>query len=254
MSELPFPKNPDYGTGATRRRVHLWVEPGRVRGLLSDIFHEMECKIEHDGHKVTSITGKMIRIPNTMCPSAPTVLPELLGMQVGVSAKTFYANGAIKRHCTHLFDLAFMVIAAVCNEEGEYIYEAIVPDSPDKRVPIDIVGLRDGVREVVWQIDSASESIMAPEEFAGKPVCKGFSGWAFDAFDDEQLMLPLLISRTCLLARGRAYIIDAYPGEPIAMISNIRGNCYAYSPERIDNARFVSGSVRDFTLGVKEGS
>ena len=254
MSQLPFPKNPEYGHGATRRRVHLWVEPGRVRGVLSDIFHEMECSIEHDGKEVTYINGAMIRIPNTVCPSAPSMLPELLGIDVGVSAEDFYANGAIKRHCTHLFDLAFMVIAGATYKHAEYVYEAVVPDSVDQHSPIEVTGLRDGTAEITWRVDRSEDLILAPSELSGKPVCKGFSAWAFDRFLGERLMLPLLISRTCLLARGRAYIIDAYPGEPITLISNIRGNCYAYAPERVDSARFVSGSVRDFTHGVEEGS
>ena len=52
---LPFPRNPDYGRGATRRRVRLVNAAGVTTGHLVDIFHAMDCRIEHDGANMFAI-------------------------------------------------------------------------------------------------------------------------------------------------------------------------------------------------------
>lgn len=250
MRDLPFPRNPLYGNGATRRRIHLWISPGKVRGLLTDIFHQMECAIHHDGEVVTDISGRMLRIPNTSCPSAPSVLPGLKGTSIGIGAREFYDGGTIRRHCTHLFDLAFYVISHASLDSGEIVYEAVMPDLATPDSAVDVSGWRDGKRELVWRV--AREKIVAPASLQDRPVCGGFSGWAHGEFDGARLYLPLLMSRTCLLARGRAYQTDAWPGEPIARLGGIEGACYAYASERIHDTVFLGGNVRDFTQAVKE--
>lgn len=253
MSELPFPKNPHYGHGATRRRIHLWLADGEVRGLLSDIFHEMECTITHDGRVVTGISGKMRRIPNTLCPGAPSMLPELIGTPLGISARDYYSDDRIRHHCTHLFDLAFYVISCALSDRPEVCFEALVPDLPGKDAAVTVSAWKDQNVLVEWTIQR--EKIVAPASLAGKPVCGGFSHWSYDTFSGDELAAALLLSRTCLLARGRAYQIDAWPGEPINRLDGIEGACYAYASQRIKDGHFARVSnVRDFTDGVKEGS
>lgn len=245
---LPFPRNTDYGRGATRRRVRLVNGEGVTTGHLVDIFHAMDCRIEHDGEHVTAAHGEMRRIPNTACPGAPAMLRELVGMPIATPVFSFYAGGRARRNCTHLLDLAVLTISHATRAERERVYEAIVPDELDEPVTIEV--LMNGQRVHAWQ--SLESTVRGPGEFVGRPLCKGFVTWAGQRFAGDELEAAMVLAHTYLISRGREYETEAFTGQPITRNPLLNDVCFAYAAERRDQALFLPGNTRDFSTGIPD--
>jgi len=246
---LPFPPNPDYGHGATRRRVRLWNENGGVCAVLSDIFHEMRCHLAHDGTRVTALESSMQRVPTSSCAGASAQLRELIGTPLQTPPRDIYRGGRILEHCTHLFDLAVLAIGhARRGERGERRYEALVPDTTDALVEAQIS--LDGALVHRWTLEQ--QVIQTPAPLRGKSLLKGFSTWSNDVFENSDWEAAMILARTCMIAGGRAYRTDAWKGDPIARNDTIIGACYSYAPRRVDEGVFLGDNVRDFSAQVVE--
>ncbi len=245
---LPFPRNLDYGRGATRRRIRLVNAERVASGHLVDIFHAMDVRIEHDGERVTAAHGDMRRVPNTACAGAPAMLQELVGMPIAAPVYGFYAGGRARRNCTHLLDLAVLTIAHASRDERERVYEAVVPDELDE--PVLIEALMNGRRVHAWK--ALESTIREPAEFAGRPLCNGFAAWASRRFAGDELEAAMVLAHTYLISRGREYETEAFTGLPISRNLLLNGVCYAYAAERRETALFISGNTRDFSSGIPD--
>lgn len=245
---LPFPRNPDYGNGATRRRVRLVNGAGVTTGHLVDIFHAMDCRIEHDGERVNAAYGDMRRIPNTACGGAPAMLAELVGMPIASPVFGFYAGGRARRNCTHLLDLAVLTISHAARGGGERVYEAVVPDELDE--PVTLEARMDGRVVHAWK--ALEGTIRGPAEFADRPLCNGFVAWAGRRFAGDELEAAMVLAHTYLISRGREYDTEAFTGQPITRNPLLNGVCYAYAAERRETALFISGNTRDFSTGIPD--
>lgn len=235
-----FP-SPNYGTGVARRHVQLTSQPGCVEGYLVDIFHELRCRVEHDGRIITRVTGEAIRVPTTACPSAAAALEELVGMEIGTGISGFYADGRARRNCTHLFHLAVLCAAQAGRAEPYRTYEAIIPDETDS--PVQISVLCDGAEVHSWTIRSAR--ITHPQSLAGQPLLAGFSSWASKAFSGSALEAANVLTQTYFIAQARRYDTDAVAGEVLGANSPMLGVCFAYSLPQVETARYIGGNYRD---------
>jgi hypothetical protein len=238
---LCFPPDPAYGDGRCRRIIRLGAEDGLVSAHLTDNFHELRCRVRHDGKSVLAIEGTPIRLPTTACPGAIAVLQELVGTALTASGKEFYGDGRARHHCTHLYDLAVLAIRHAGRAPGTTSYDAVVPDETNAPVVLSITRNGDSVHR--WTVRDGV--ILDPPHLAGRTLEKGFAGWAVQAFTDDELEAATILARTWLIAIGRRFLIDAAAGLPITQNGEMRGRCYAYAPERADQARFVPGQLRD---------
>jgi hypothetical protein len=245
---LPFPPNPSYGAGACRRRIVLRQEGRQVHAMLDDVFHEMNCRVSHDGRVVTDISAETLRIPTSACPGAAAVLRELIGTPLDIAMSDLYGAGRPRRHCTHLFDLAALAIAHARRPEAVRRYDAIVPDSGDAPVTVEV--WRDGKPVHVWQVKD--EQIVAPGELAGRPLLFGFMAWAARRFHGDELEAASVLSKTWLISVGRRYQTGASAGMPVRMQTELLGLCHSYSPPQLDTAIFLAGNERDYSLGIPE--
>lgn len=241
LLQMPFPPNPDFGRGATRRQILLVNAPGRVDAALADPFHEMRCELEHDGTRVTDIRGETIRIPNSSCPGAVRVLRELIGLPLHSDGEAFFGDGRAKRHCTHLLDLAVLAIAQAARPERERRYEAVAPDELDAPVTIEV--RRNGAPVHTWE--ARDGCITAPAALAGRPLRAGFAAWAPQHFGADDLEAATVLARTYMIAIGRRYLTDALEGRPISLNRVLAGACYSYAPERIAEGVYRSDNVRE---------
>lgn len=235
-----FP-NPNYGNGVARRHIRLTSQPGYVESHLVDIFHELRCRVEHDGRIVTRVTGEAIRVPTTACPSAVAALEELVGMEIGTGISGFYADGRARRNCTHLFHLAVLCAAQAGRAEPNRTYEAIIPDETDSPVQISVVC--DGSEVHRWTIRSGR--ITHPQSLAGQPLLAGFSSWAAKAFSGSDLEAANVLTQTYFIAQARRYDTDAVAGEVLGANSPMLGVCFAYSQSQVETARYLGGNYRD---------
>lgn len=238
--------NPDYGRGATRRRIRLAAEPGVAQGRLIDTFHEMTVRLEHDAGRVTAIEGASLRIPQTNCPGAVAVLQELVGLPLATPAAEIYAGGRARRHCTHLLDLAVLVLAQAARGEAHRVYDAVVPDETD--APIDIEVCRDDEPVHRWRVRGGA--ILAPVELAGRAMGRGFAAWSSAQFSGDALEAAGVLSRTWFIARGRTLDIGRWVGQPTAINRAQRDSCYGYASVRADDGRFLGDTLRDFSAGI----
>ena len=238
---LIFPTNPAYGHGLCRRLVRIDVADGVTCAHLSDTFHEMRCRIRHDGQSVLAVEGTSIRVPTTACSGAVTVLQELVGTPLTASGQHFYGGGRARHHCTHLYDLAVLAIRHAIGPAGTTRYDAQVPDEMDAPVMISIT--RDGVAVHRWTVRQGV--ILDPPALAGRTLEKGFAAWAVDAFVDDDLDSATMLARTWLIAIGRRFLIDGAAGERIDTNTEMIGRCFAYQPERAATAHFVPGQLGD---------
>ena len=65
-----------------------------VTAQFADIYHEMACILHHDGEKITSLKGEIIRFPTNLCPGAEKFIQELEGTSINTEFKDLYAKVA----------------------------------------------------------------------------------------------------------------------------------------------------------------
>jgi hypothetical protein len=233
--------NPDFGQGATVRRIWLTREPGRVRGELQDTFHEMSCVIEHDAVAVTAVSGAMTRYPATSCPGAPAVLQELVGLPLQMPIAEIYGGGRGRRHCTHLLDLAVLAIVHATREEAVRHYEVAVPDEMDS--PVDATVALNGSLVHKWR--AFDGVIAAPEALRGLPLLSGFAAWASRRFAGDELEAATALARTYFISRGRRYDLNSWTGHSVNGIYARSDVCFTYSqPQRL-HGRFLGTNGRN---------
>lgn len=230
---MPFPPNPDYGTGAARRLIRLAKRgPHIVEAHLADNYHEMLCTLVHDGTAVVGIDGEMVRFPTTACPGAPEAVKELVGLPLAMPLAALYEPPRLRRNCTHLFDIVALAMSHALREAEHRTYEAIVPDQAEDPIWIDV--LCDGRAVHRWLVDG--DIIVAPAELAGRPMLRGFGRWSTESFAGDALEAATILGKTCFIATVRPYAPEGSAGRPIRENRMLAGACYAYAPERIDGA------------------
>jgi hypothetical protein len=241
---LPFPPNPNYGQGVTRRRIDLINEDCRTVARLTDPFHEMECELVCEGTRLATINGVMRRYPTTLCPGANASLQAFVGLDLLDAAKQMYAPASHRGNCTHLLDLAWLATQHAVRSEVARTYEACVPDEQGGASVVAELR-RNG--EVVhrWNIDHGL--VTAPANVQGLPLLKGFWANASARFDRDDLEAAMVLARAYLIAIGRAYDTQAWAGRSVKDNTPLRDRCYAYSSDRLDAGYFLAGHVRDFS-------
>lgn len=240
-SKLCYPRNPEFGSGVCRRLIRVVAEPGQVHAELSDNFHEMRCRILHDGQVVSGIRGETVRVPTSGCSAAVAILQDLVVTSLDEPKSKFYEGGKALHHCTHLFDLCVISIRHARLAPHVVNYEAVVPDEADGPVWIQVK--RDGNLVHRWQVRNGI--VIMPRQLRGKALGKGFARWAAGMFDEDDLEAATILARTWLIAIGRQYLVEMAAGQSVIQNSEMLDRCFAYATERAQRNVFNSGHVRD---------
>ena len=178
-----------------RRRFRARADPHCSAAELEDDFHHMIARINHDGSKITAVSGHMARNPYDVCVGAIAILQSLVGLPIS-SREVLPPEFASKEHCTHLLDAAQLAIAQAARG-GERRYEFRVPDLIGFRTEPSV--LRDG--KEVLQFEIENDLILAPVLFAGQSF-RTILPWAQRNLDDDQLEAVRLLRRVLLVAQG----------------------------------------------------
>ncbi len=234
--------NPDYGSGVYRRGIRLTNVGGECRGELLDNMHAMRCSISHEDGIVTAISTEFVRVPVSTCFGAAEPAKELIGTRIDVPFRELFGSGRPLRHCSHMFDLFWLLIrqAGRRDREVERVYEVIIPDQVGSE-PQRFQLKRDGDLILDWQVENGA--IIAPEQFAGRQILKGFASWANENLSDDLLEGALIMQKGFFVSRSRRYRIDPLEGPIGAAEEVMRGSCWTYtSPrfemgQRLDSAR-----------------
>src|SRR5690606_19278352 len=94
------------------------------------------------------------------------------------------------------------------------------------------VARRDDGLELVWQTDGAT--VTGPPAYRGRPLGRGFRGWAGEALDPDRFELAVLLRRAIWMRRAADLDLDDF--DVLAQSGVAPASCYASQPGRIDLA------------------
>ena len=229
-----------------RRTITLQrIDAGEVAGSVEDDFHHFALRLRHAGGMVTGIEADAIRVPWTTCPGAAIPLRQLVGANLVERASDIGGMIDMRAQCTHMFDLAGLLLALAWRGDPGCRYDAYVriADTPCA-ARLD----RDGAAVLEWQI--------ADDCIAGAPpvpLGRGFRAWSetLTAMPAEH---AFVLRRAVFVAGGRRERLDDVVspddlGLPV-------GACYSFDREIRQSARRVIGTQIDFagmTGGAPDG-
>jgi hypothetical protein len=218
-----------------RRRFVVDPAPGCVRCDLEDDYHQMRVMLRHDGEVATAVEAEMIRVPWTTCGGAQAVLARTFGH---VRLDAFARHGEKVANCTHLFDIAVLA-AAHAHDTAPLVYDILVADPVEGVWRAEL--RRDGAAVLRWDVDRFM--LRQPAELAGMRLDK-LRPW-IDSLDPLSQEQARLLRWGTILAHGRGrQFADASERQRLPL-----GQCYTFQPENAPNAKYVEGSVRDFSGG-----
>jgi hypothetical protein len=221
-----------------RRRIRITPAPGNVVAAVEDDYHHMSIMLEHDGHVATGVRAEMVRVPWTTCPGAERVVERTF---TGTALDGFVARGAKTANCTHLHDLAVLA-AAHAGDECVTVYDILVSDPDDGRVLAEL--RRDGRVMLTWVLERGL--MTEPASIRGLGLTD-LGPWiaTLDRAGQEQARL---LRWGTILAHGRTKSME---GRSKATDLPI-GQCYTFQPDMAALARYVPGTVFDFSEGLRQ--
>lgn len=240
---MPYPANPNYGSGVFRRRISLIRQFNEVSVDLEDCNHAFRLWIKHDGSTVVEVKALALRFPISTCPGATQGLNRFSGAPMTAGQDVLREIGQPRKQCTHLYDMFCLGVAHAQRTATRRIYDVAIPDfSHDQTIASVFCDDRP-----VHQWCISKDRIIGPAPLTAKPLFHGFSTWAQQLFAGDSLEAASILRMGIFVARGRLYDIDAIAGTRIEPTRIPLGSCFSYQPERLVNATRMAGSTRDFT-------
>jgi len=235
--------NPDYGNGIFRRRIRLAGYEGRVCAELEDCNHGFRSTVHHDGDRVTEVEAEALRIPLTTCGGATGPIGNLVGTPVKSSVRAIASAVDPRANCTHLYDLTLMAIVHALRGACTWQYDMEVDDQVAGGASQSRV-FRNGELVMSWMVDQWQ---ITEGPFLGRPLYKGFSNWAHDAFQGDDKEAAFALQKAYFVSEARRYNMNSMAGSPATNQADMLGVCYSYSSPVVDKALRTQNSVRDFT-------
>ncbi len=232
--------NPDFGSGALRRRIRLIATPGLVRAGVEDSYHSFRLELSHASGVVSGVGTRAIRYPLTTCPLANEPLQKFIGLPLSTPWSDLIARENPRAHCTHLYDLFFLAMTHV-SRGGQRTYDINIPD--ENPGPVWSTVHRDGIEVLRWKTQTGV--VLEPLSLAGRPLLNGFSRWAGERLSGDELEAALVLHKGYFVSRARRFDIAGGAGERVANLEVMRGACFSYSEPRMSVAVRMAGHVID---------
>jgi hypothetical protein len=242
--------NPRYGAGLFRRRIRLTRTGRQVDAELEDDCHGFKLRLEHDGARVTAVAGEALRVPLNTCAGALKPLQALVGVALDAPVASIVAGVNPRSNCTHLYDLSLLALAHVSQGDTVRVYDVEVVDQAEEGCPARAEVFLNGVSLHRWQL--ARMTIVEPQYYAGRPVLRGFSAWANEAFAGPELEAAMVLSRGIFVACSRMFDMSEIGGQPALNHTNMLGACYSYAEGVVEHAIRNHDTVRDFSATPEE--
>ncbi len=215
-------------------------------GELEDDPHHFRVRLWHDGRVVVRVDGEGVRIPWTTCGEAAGPLRSLVGMKLSPSSTAVAGAGNPRANCTHMFDLAGLVVAHAASGRGTRQYDCAIPEPVEG--PTVATLDRDGERLLTW--DVGPRGIDGPPPFDEAPLMGGFLSWAESHLSADLAEAAIVLRRACLISRSRLFQLDSFSVAANMQHASTQpgsGRCYTFSPSVLERAHRTSGTQRDFT-------
>ncbi len=241
--------------GCFRRLIDLRRETETTAvGWLEDDFHHFGVTIEHDGRIITGVHVASERFPFSTCPMAGSNLKGMIGQALSPRCTDIGAMVGMREQCTHMFDLAGLVMAHAAAGRAHRRYEAVVLDreiiaweANNRRLlgPGQAWLLRDGDEVLRWHMDA--RMIAGPAKWAGQSLTEGFRA-CIEGIDIEEAEGASVLRRAVMVAAGRTLDPDLFP---TARDRGQSGVCYTFLEENRDQSKRVYGSTLNYEKGAE---
>ena len=204
LADIPF-------EGVFRRQLDIRRQDAHtVVGWLEDEFHHFGVTLVHDGTHIRDVRVAAPRHPWTTCADAGAPLAALIGQQLTPHCAAIGKMLDLRRNCTHVADLASVVIAhahalrPACRYHGTVErHDARLDGAPEGLLR---VTLRENGRVVLEWIMQEYQ-IVAPAAWAGRSILHGFREWV-EARGGDDAEHALVLRRVASVAFGRRIVLD----------------------------------------------
>lgn len=245
----PLPARKDYGGGCYRRSIRTWARDDEVTGELADDFHHFAVRLRHDGERIVAVEGEDVRVPWTTCPGAVAPLRQMAGARIAAGLLALQAHTPARTQCTHLHDLACLAAAHAWRARGGGAASRRLDVAvPDRAAGVTRASLScDGVVRLEWEVRGSRVVGCAPGDFAGASLAgREFAERLASLGDPDAVEAAFVLRRALFIATGRRHDFEAM--ERASEFAPVVGAaCHTFAPERVDEARRVHGTVRDFS-------
>jgi len=239
----------DHGpNGAFRRRIDLYRRgKGRVIGWVEDDFHHFGVCLDYEEGLVSGLQVAAERVPWATCPGAAVPLQLLVGQRLVARSSDVGRLIDMRLQCTHLFDLAGLLLAHAFHGRGRRSYEAVIADRAWEREgdgfrfgPGRAVVWRDEREAMVWDMDGTD--IVGPAPYTGHSIQRGFREWT-EGMDVETAEAATVLRRAVFVSGGRPRDLDRRAS---ADTIGFDGVCHSYQPGVREQAFRIAGATRRF--------
>lgn len=241
-------------SGCYRRRIDLSRPDERTAiGWLEDDYHHFGVTIAHEGATVRAVRAASPRHPWTTCPGALQAIEALVGQPLVRRCSDVGRLIDMRSQCTHLFDLAGLVLAQAAQGRPPRRYEVVIPDraviAGDETGgfarafgPTTARLSKDGIEVMAWDIDG--DRIIAPATAAGRSLQRGFREWT-EVMPEGEAEHATILRRSIMVGSGRVGGMDGVASAD--ELTTMGAVCFTFQPERRGAARFIAGSRLDFS-------
>lgn len=230
-----------WGDGIYRRRIIVRSQGATTTGELEDDFHHFAFTVVCADDVVVEVQTGAVRHPWDLCAEADEPIRAVIGTRVD-DVPTVLSHLDARANCTHVFDLAGLVVAHAGRPDTARQFDVEVTDP-------DATGLRaarlwvDGDLRLDWQL--RQREVIGPDDWTGIPLWKGFLQWALDTLDGPTAEAAMVLRRAVDISRGRMEDLDRYKANA-ELAHVLDGICHAYTPTNRERGVRVNGSARDF--------
>lgn len=222
------------------KTFHRWigvcVQGGEVRAAVEDDYHHFRVWLQHDGTHVTQVVARAFRFPWTLCPNAAGEIQVLEGQELITNMADLGRMHAARSQCTHLFDLAALMMALAGRGVGRRRYEASIPYRIDDHTKATL--RRDGRPILDWEVNGSVVSGEPP--IVACDIGTGFTKLVGQLPPDDA-EAALVLRRAVFVSSGRGTPADEVTVAPTF------GGCFVQRPERAHLATRKLDLRRDFT-------
>lgn len=248
MSRLP-PRRTQPPGGHFRRMIALRRDGDRAAwGWVEDDFHHFGVRLDHADGLITGVTAVTERAPWSTCAAAEIALGALKGQALRSRASEVGAMINMRIQCTHMFDLAGLVMVQAFHARPPRVYEVDIPDREPgirdgRAVQLGVAAVtvrRDGHPGMSWVLEDGL--IIAPQPYAGHTLDAGFRAWTEEMPEDEAEMATIL-RRAIMVSGGRFIDMDQAKTAEDSFLPPV---CHTYSGV-LSHARRIENSDRDYS-------
>lgn len=196
--------------------------PRSAAGWMEDDFHHFGVAIEADDEgRVRDARMASPRTPFTTCHTASLPLRQLIGQPLIARASDVGELVTLKMQCTHVIELAALVMAYIGRaSQGPLDYEIVIPDReilpiepgrPRRRRAGMAHLLVNGERSLDWSVDD--DTVLGPAPFEGWPIYEGFRQRT-EALAADLADQAMTLRRGLFVSRGRGVATEDLGRDP----------------------------------------